>query len=57
MGPAAHPALPQVRTALAQPRRGDNTWGWNVAVDLEIQHVCQSILTRTETAPATSGPH
>lgn len=53
MGPAADPALPHVRTALAQPRRGDNAWGWNVAVDLEIQHVCQSILTRTETSRAT----
>ncbi|MDX3540607.1 HEAT repeat domain-containing protein [Streptomyces sp. MB09-01] len=54
MGPAAHPALPQIRTALAQPRRGDNAWGWNVAVDLEIQHTGQTILTRTATSQAPS---
>ncbi|WP_327380673.1 HEAT repeat domain-containing protein [Streptomyces sp. NBC_01207] len=48
MGPAAHLALPWIQAALAQPRRGGNPWGWDVAVDLEIQHSCQSILTRLE---------
>ncbi|WP_037884267.1 MULTISPECIES: hypothetical protein [unclassified Streptomyces] len=52
MGPAAHPALPQVHSALAQPRRGGDPWGWNIAVDLEIQRTCRSIITRTEISQA-----
>ncbi|WP_037881974.1 HEAT repeat domain-containing protein [Streptomyces sp. NRRL S-378] len=56
MGPAANPALPQIQSALAQPRRGGNPWGWNIAVDLEIQRTCRSILTRTQASRATSGP-
>ncbi|WP_405786570.1 HEAT repeat domain-containing protein [Streptomyces sp. NBC_00029] len=54
MGPAAHPALPQIQSALAQPRRGGDPWGWNISVDLEIQRACQSILTRTQASRATS---
>ncbi|MFF3083832.1 HEAT repeat domain-containing protein [Streptomyces nojiriensis] len=54
MGPAAHPALPQVQSALAQPRRGGDPWGWSIAVDLEIQRTCRSVLTRTQASRATS---
>ncbi|APU38486.1 hypothetical protein [Streptomyces sp. TN58] len=53
MGRAAHPALPQVRSALVQPRRGGSPWGWSIAVDLEIQRTCRSILTRAQ-APGPS---
>ncbi|MFB6559592.1 HEAT repeat domain-containing protein [Streptomyces sp. NPDC056400] len=52
MGPAAHLALPRIQAALAQPRRGGSPWAWDVAVDLEIQHSCQSILTRLEASQA-----
>ncbi len=52
MAPAAHLALPRIEAVLAQPRRGGNPWGWDVAVDLEIQHSCQSILTRLEASRA-----
>ncbi|MFC9825486.1 HEAT repeat domain-containing protein [Streptomyces erythrochromogenes] len=46
MGPAAHLALPRIQAELARPRRGGSRWGWDISTDLEIQHICRSILTR-----------
>lgn len=51
MGPAAHPVLPQIQAALARPHRGDQRWSGAVALDLEIEHTCRSILTRLQNLP------
>ncbi|MFE5675515.1 HEAT repeat domain-containing protein [Streptomyces erythrochromogenes] len=50
MGPAAHPAGPQIQETLAQPRRGGEPWGWDISLDLEVQHTCQSILRNLATS-------
>ncbi|MGW3387358.1 HEAT repeat domain-containing protein [Streptomyces cinereoruber] len=46
MGPAAHPALPQIQAALAQPHRAEQRWSDAVAFDLEVEHACRDILAR-----------
>ncbi|MFB6525047.1 HEAT repeat domain-containing protein [Streptomyces sp. NPDC056399] len=51
MGPAARPALPRIKAAMAQPQRGGGTWGWGVTSDLEFQHTCRAILTRLTHLP------
>ncbi|MER7598459.1 HEAT repeat domain-containing protein [Streptomyces hydrogenans] len=48
MGPAAHPALPQVHAALARPHRYEQLWTGSVALDLEIEHTCRTILMRLQ---------
>ncbi|MFI1442151.1 HEAT repeat domain-containing protein [Streptomyces fructofermentans] len=54
MGPAAHLAVPRIEAELARPRRGGSPWGWAVAVDLEIQGSCRSILTRLKASRTTA---
>ncbi|WP_435060428.1 HEAT repeat domain-containing protein [Streptomyces sp. bgisy060] len=51
MGPAARPALPQIRASLEQPHRGDPRWSGAVAFDLEVEHTCRAILTRLTDLP------
>ncbi|MGW4725374.1 HEAT repeat domain-containing protein [Streptomyces sp. NPDC004291] len=46
MGPAAHPALPQVHAALDRPHRYGQRWTGSVALDLETEHTCRTILVR-----------
>ncbi|MFF5639515.1 HEAT repeat domain-containing protein [Streptomyces sp. NPDC012825] len=46
MGPAAHPALPQIQIALAQPHRDHQRWSDAVAFDLEVEHACRDLLAR-----------
>lgn len=51
MGPAARPAQPRIEAAMAQPRRGGDSWGWGVTRDLEFQRTCRAILTRLRDLP------
>jgi hypothetical protein len=51
MGQAARPALPLIRTALAQPRRGNDRWSDAVASDLEIERICRSLAARLRDLP------
>jgi hypothetical protein len=44
MGPAAEPALPQLRTQLALPQRGD--WFASIANDEELQRTSRAIIGR-----------
>ncbi|MDV5143170.1 HEAT repeat domain-containing protein [Streptomyces sp. SBC-4] len=54
MGPAAHPALPQIQAALAQPHRYDQRWIGAVTLDLEIERTCRTILARLQDLPEPS---
>ncbi|MFB7244343.1 HEAT repeat domain-containing protein [Streptomyces populi] len=54
MGPAARPALPRIRAALAQPRRGGHPWGRGVVSDLEFQYACRTVLTHLEASRTTT---
>ncbi|MFC8492036.1 HEAT repeat domain-containing protein [Streptomyces sp. NPDC057235] len=51
MGPAAHPALPQIQAALAQPHRADQRWSDAVTFDLEVEHACHVLLARLTDLP------
>ena len=51
MGQAARPALPQIQTALAQPHRGNDLWSNAVGLDLEIEHICRSLVARLRDLP------
>ncbi|MGW9448577.1 HEAT repeat domain-containing protein [Streptomyces sp. NPDC055632] len=51
MGPAAHPALPQIQAALEQPHRADPRWSDAVIFDLEVEHACRGILARLNGLP------
>ncbi|MFI8327345.1 hypothetical protein [Streptomyces sp. NPDC085529] len=48
MGPAARPVLRQIHAALARPHRYEQLWTGAVALDLEIEHTCRTILARLQ---------
>ncbi|MFE9046568.1 hypothetical protein ACFYOG_37570, partial [Streptomyces sp. NPDC007818] len=54
MGPAARPALPQIRAALTQAHRYDQRWIGAVTLDLEIEHTCRTLQTRLRPLPASA---
>ncbi|WOX19909.1 HEAT repeat domain-containing protein [Streptomyces solicathayae] len=51
MGPAARPALPHIKAAMAQSQRGGHPWGGDITRDLDFQHACRAILTRFQDLP------